>query len=164
MHWLNLIPEAPFYTVGDGTLRALTDLLRLFTTAINPAISPVPATTAPTLLVVPSPRVPASLSLAPVIMSPSLYPRVFPVSTPPLPHLIAPDDDDPVTCCRYLLRSRPWISLSEHGLHLISAAAKFSTAAEFPPTALTIPLFAYATRFLLTVDQHRHREINAVID
>ena len=98
MHWLNLIPEAPFYTVGDGTLRALTDLLRLFTTNITPTVAPVPATTTPTLLVAPSPRVLASPSHDTVLTSPALSTRVVPVSTQPLPHIVDPEDDDTVPC------------------------------------------------------------------
>ena len=66
----NRAPAAPFYTVGDDTIRALTDLLHLFTTPITPTVSPVPATTSPTLLGAPSPRVISSPVLAPVVTSP----------------------------------------------------------------------------------------------
>ena len=59
---------------------------------------------------------------------------------------------------------RPRISLSELGPHLIAAAEKLSTPAEFPPIDHTGPLFAYATRFLLAAKQHCHGESNAVID
>ena len=66
----NPSPASPFATVGYATLLALTDLLHLFTTPITPTVSPVPATTSPTLLGAPSPRVISSPVLAPVVTSP----------------------------------------------------------------------------------------------
>ena len=119
----NTYPAAPFTTVGDDTLHALTHLLRLFTTSITPTVAPIPAATATTLLVVPSTRVLVIQALPPVVTPPALSPRVVPVSTPPLPHIISPEGDDPVTCRRYPLCSRPRIALSERGPHLITAAA-----------------------------------------
>ena len=92
----NRSPAAPFYTVGDDTIRALTDLLHLFTTAITPTVAPIPANTSPTFLIAPYPRAIASPALAPVVTSPDLSLRAVPVSTPPLSHLIPPDDDEPV--------------------------------------------------------------------
>ena len=59
----NTEPTSPFYKVGYDTLRALADLLRLFTTAITTTVAPVPAATAHTLLVAPSPRVISSPAL-----------------------------------------------------------------------------------------------------
>ena len=154
----NLEPAATFATVRDETLRALTDLLRLFTTSITPAVALLSAATAPTLLVAPSLRVLASPALAPVVTSPALYSSVVLNSTPPLPHLISPEDDNPVPLRRYPLHSRPRPALSGHGPHLISAAA------DLPPTSHTGPRFVNATRFLLTSEQQRHYESNAVIN
>ena len=105
-----------------------------------------------------------SPALAPVVSPPALSLRVVPVYTPPLPHLIAPEDNEPVTHRRYPLRLIPWLALSERGPHLIAATEKFSTDAEFPPTTHTAPLFSYATRFLVASEQHRQRKINSVID
>ena len=113
----NLDPAAPFATVGDDTLRDLTDLSRIFTTAITPTVAPVPAATDPTLLVAPSQRVTDSPSPATSVTSSALSPRVMPNYTPPLPHLIAPDNDKPVPLCRYTLQLRPQRSLSECGPH-----------------------------------------------
>ena len=113
----NPAPAASFATIGDDTLRALTNLSRLFTTAIPPTVAPVPAATFPTLLVAPSLRVLASPSLSPVATSPALSPRVVPVSTPPIPHLVAPENNDPVPRRYYPLRSESLFVLSERGLH-----------------------------------------------
>ena len=118
-------------------------------------VAPVLSNTSPTLLVAPYTR---------VLASPALSPRMVPISKPPLTHRIAPENDDPIPRRRYPLRLRPRISLSERGPLLIATAAKFSTAAEFPLTALTGHLFSYATYFLLAVKQHRHRESSAVIN
>ena len=136
----------------------------IFTTAITPTVAPVPATNAPTLLVAPSLRVLASLALASAFNYPDLSMRVVPNSTPPLPHIINPEDDGPVLLCRFPLRSRPWIALSERSPHLISATANFSAAAKFPPTVQTCPLFVYATCFLLAAEKYHHIEINAFIN
>ena len=127
-------------------------------------VAPVPATTDPKLLVAPYLRVLASPTLATVVTSPSLSPRVVPVYTPPLPHLISTEEDDPIPRHHYPLRSLPWFSLSESDPHLIYADTKFSTAAEFTPTSLTGPLFAYATLFLLATEQYHHHESNDIID
>ena len=131
-------------------------------TTITPTVSPVPATTDPTLLVATSPRVISSPALDPVVTSSSLSPRVVPNYTPPLLHLISPKDDDPVPLRRYPLRSRPQLALSECEPHLISATVNFSAATDFPPNAHTGPLFAYAPRFFLAYKQYL--ESNAVID
>ena len=119
----NTSPDAFFSTIGDDTLRYLNNLVRLFTAAITTTVSPVPDNTAPTLLAAPSPRVISSLSLAPVVTSHPLSPRVVPVYTPPLRHLIAPEDNTPVPRRCYPLCSRPRLALSEHGPHLISSTA-----------------------------------------
>ena len=120
---LNMAPASSFVTVGNETLRALTNLSHIFTTAITPTVASVPATSAPTLLVVTYPKVPASPTLTPFVIASALSLRVVPVSTPPLPHIIDPEDYDPVPRRRYPLRSHCWLSLYERGPHLIAAAA-----------------------------------------
>ena len=74
-------------------------------------VAPVPATTDPKLLVAPYLRVLASPTLATVVTSPSLSPRVVPVSTLPLLHIIASEDKNPVPRRRYH-NSRPRLALS----------------------------------------------------
>ena len=90
---------AALTATNSTLLYALTNLLRIFTTNITPTVAPVPADTTPTLLVLLSTRVIASLVLATMVTSTDFSLMVVPDYTPPLPHLIAPYEDDYVTLC-----------------------------------------------------------------